>query len=71
MTVKQFFDATTDLKCDDVVTIVDATESRILYHGPFNDVFRTVYAQYTVLETTHVQCMMDSFSQKSMYIKVL
>ena len=71
MTVKQFFDATTDLKCDDVVTIVDATESRILYHGPFSDVFRTVYAQYTVLETTYVQCTMDSFSQKYIRVKVL
>lgn len=71
MTVRQFFDATTDLKCDDVVTIVDATESIILYYGPFSDVFRTVYAQYTVLETTYAQCTMDSFSQKSMYIKVL
>ena len=61
MTVKQFFDATTDLKCDDVVTIVDSTESRILYHGPFSDAFKTVYAQYTV----------DSFSRKFIYIKVL
>lgn len=71
MTVKQLFDATTDLKCDDVVTIVDATESRILYHGPFSDVFRTVYAQYTVLETTYAQCTVDSFSRKFTYIKVL
>ena len=44
MTVKQFFDATTDLKCDDSVTIVDATESRILYHGSLSDVLKSVYA---------------------------
>ena len=71
MTVKQFFDATTDLKCDDVVTIVDSTESRILYHGPFSDALKTVYAQYTVLMTTYAQCTIDSFNRKFTYIKVL
>lgn len=71
MTFKQFFDATTDLKCDDVVTIVDATESRILYHGSFSDALKTVYAQYTLLTTTYAQCTVDSFSRKFIYIKVL
>ena len=70
MTVKQFFDATTDLKCD-AVTIVDATESRILYHGSFSDALKTVYAQYTVSMTTYAQCTIDSFSRKYIYIKVL
>ena len=71
MTVKQFFDATTDLKFDDAVTIVDATESRILYHGSFSDALKTVYAQYTVSMTTYAQCTIDSFSRKYIYIKVL
>ena len=61
MTVKQFFYAVTDLKYDDVVSIVNNTDGAILYRGPFIDVLTTVYAQYTV----------KSFSQKSMYIKVL
>lgn len=61
MTVKQFFYAATDLKYDDIVSIVDDADSTILYRGPFIDVLMTVYAQYTV----------HSFSQKSMYIKVL
>ena len=61
MTVEQFFSIATDLKCDDIVTIIDATSFRILYRGSFFNVVKTVYAQYTV----------QSFSQKSMYIKVL
>lgn len=61
MTVKQFFYAATDLKYDDVVSIVNNTDGMILYRGPFIAVLTTVYAQYTV----------HSFSQKYMYIKVL
>lgn len=61
MTVKQFFYSATDLEYDDVVSIVNNTDGMILYRGPFIDVLTTVYAQYTV----------NSFSQKSMYIKVL
>ena len=61
MTVKQFFYAATDLKYDDVVSIIDAAGSKILYRGQFIDVLTTVYAQYTV----------HSFSQKFMRIKVL
>lgn len=71
MTVKQFFDATTDLKCDDVVTIVDATESRILYNGSFSGALKTVYAQYTVLQEIRARFTIDSFSQKYIYVKVL
>ena len=61
MTVKQFFYAAVDLKNDDIVSIIDDVSSRILYRGSFIDVLMTVYAQYTI----------HSFSQKSMYIKVL
>ena len=61
MTVKQFFYAATDLKYDDVVSIIDAAGSKILYRGRFIDVLTTVYAQYTV----------RSFSQKFMRIEVL
>lgn len=71
MTVKQFFDATTDLKCDDFVTIVDATESRILYKGLFSGALKTVYAQYTLLQEICAKFTIGSFSQKYIYIKVL
>ena len=61
MTVKQFFYAATDLRYNDVVSIINNADGMILYRGSFIDVLTTVYAQYTV----------HRFSQKSMYIKVL
>lgn len=61
MTVGQFLSAATDLKCDDIVTIIDAASYRTLYRGSFFNVVKTVYAQYTVC----------SFSQKFWYIRVL
>ena len=61
MTVKQFFYAATDLRYNDVVSIVNNADGMILYRGSFMDALTTVYAQYTV----------HRFSQKSMCIKVL